>query len=79
MHLHNRGRRHALWPDLHCGEIAKRVGITRSHLSNILSGKSRPSLKVAIALAEVWSELMGRDIRVEDLEKEFQARRDAQL
>ena len=48
-----RGRRHALAPEINITETAAKIGITKSHLSKILSGLNRPSLPVAINMSHV--------------------------
>lgn len=53
-----RGRRSALFPDLNITATAENLGITKSHLAKILSGKSMPSMKLALKLTEV----LGKDL-----------------
>ena len=50
-HTSPRGRRHPLRPDLDMASIAKRVGCSPSHLSDVLRGRRRLTEAMAIKLA----------------------------
>ena len=66
-----RGRRHSVFKDVDISRVAEDVGISPSHLSNIMAGRQSMSLEVAIRLAQVWSRVVGRKVMVEDLDNEF--------
>lgn len=51
-HSSPRGRRHPLRPDLDMTGIAKRVGCSPSHLSDMLHGRRRVTEKMAPKLAQ---------------------------
>ena len=70
-HKDNRGRRNPIWPDIPISRLAEQVGISASHLVNIMAGRSKPSIEVAIALAGHWSRLTGKQVTVEGLSKQF--------
>jgi DNA-binding XRE family transcriptional regulator len=53
-----RGRRSALFPDLNITATAKELGITKSHLAKILSGRNKPSLDLAQKIADA----LGKDL-----------------
>jgi hypothetical protein len=71
--FHNKrgGRRSSKWPDVNLTVVAEEVGISPSHLSNIMSGVCKPSWEVGLKLAEVWSRVVKRQVKAEDLEQEF--------
>lgn len=50
-HASPRGRRHPLRPDLDMAQIAKRVGCSPSHLSDVLRGRRRLTEALAHKLA----------------------------
>ena len=60
-----------VWPDINFTEVAEAVQVSHSHLCNIVAGKCRPSIEVAIRLARVWGRIVGRKVTVEGLAKEF--------
>lgn len=66
--------RPSLWPELNLERIADEAGVSVQHLSNVLNGNSGMSLSLALRLAEVWSLLYGRKVRVEDLKQEIEQR-----
>ena len=47
-----KGRKGLLRPDLHLTRIAKDLGVSTSHISQILRGRKRPSFDLAFRLAE---------------------------
>jgi plasmid maintenance system antidote protein VapI len=49
----NRGRRSLRFPHLNITATARELGITKTHLSKVLSGQSRPSIKLALQLTGV--------------------------
>lgn len=53
-----RGRRSNRFPDLNITASAKKLKITKAHLAKVLSGQSRPSISLAIRLAE----MLGKDL-----------------
>lgn len=53
-----RGRRSRSFPDLNISATASRIGVSKSHLSKILAGGTRPSVDVAVRLAAA----MGVDV-----------------
>lgn len=61
------GRRSRLWPHVNFSAVARSVGVSHSHLCNIVAGRQRPSLKVALELAEVWSVILGKRVTAESL------------
>lgn len=52
-HEGTRGRRSTRFPDLNIGATAERLGITKAHLAKVLGGDSRPSMALALKLANV--------------------------
>lgn len=50
-HTSPRGRRHPLRPDLDMASIAKRIGCSPSHLSDVLRGRRRLTEAMAVKLA----------------------------
>ena len=50
-HTSPRGRRHPLRPDLDMALIAKRIGCSPSHLSDVLRGRRRLTEAMAVKLA----------------------------
>lgn len=50
-HTSPRGRRHPLRPDLDMTLIAKRIGCSPSHLSDVLRGRRRLTEALALKLA----------------------------
>jgi transcriptional regulator with XRE-family HTH domain len=50
---HGIGRRSEQFPDIHMGAVAERVGMSRAYLSAIINGGRRPSMDLAIKIAEV--------------------------
>ena len=53
-----RGRRSKLFPDLNITATADKLGITKSHLAKVLSGKNKPSFELAVKLADA----LGKDL-----------------
>jgi hypothetical protein len=53
-----RGRRSTEFPDLNITATAQRLGITKSHLAKVLSGSNRPSIELALRIADV----LGKDV-----------------
>jgi DNA-binding XRE family transcriptional regulator len=48
-----RGRRSASFPQLNITDTAKQLGVTKAHLAKVLSGINRPSMKLAMDLANI--------------------------
>lgn len=53
-----RGRRSTAFPDLNITATAKQLGVSKSHLAKVLAGFHRPSITLAIRLADV----LGKDL-----------------
>lgn len=53
-----RGRRSLQFPDVNISATARKLGITKSHLSKVLLGVHRPSMDLAIAIADA----LGKDL-----------------
>lgn len=49
-----RGRRNRFYPQVNIRETAATMGINESHLSNLLSGKTYPSLRMARKLSQLF-------------------------
>lgn len=53
-----RGRRSKEFPDLNITATAKALGVSKSHLAKVLAGFHRPSVSLAVRLADV----LGKDV-----------------
>ena len=53
-----RGRRSRDFPDLNITATARRLGVTKSHLAKVLAGQNRPSIDLAMKIAEA----LGKDL-----------------
>lgn len=47
-----RGRRSAAFPDINISATARRLGVTTAHLAKVLAGVNRPSIDLALKIAE---------------------------
>lgn len=47
-----RGQRSEVWPEVHLGKLAKKLGVTRGHLGCVMTGAKGGSLKLLRAIAE---------------------------
>ena len=52
-HRTNRGERSKIFPEICRQEVAKSLGVTRSHVSKILSGNVSPSVEVLERMARL--------------------------
>ena len=52
------GRRSRNFPKLNIGATAEKLGVTKSHLAKVLEGISRPSVELAVKVAE----MLGKDL-----------------
>lgn len=46
------GQKNRLFPELDIGATARNLGISRPYLAGVLSGKTSPSLRVAVKIAD---------------------------